>query len=403
VLGAVVLMAGLTLLLTSQALAVPGLSPDSKKKAYSDGKNIFVKTLATNKRVQVTNNSHSASSSLLDSPWSRDGKRLAFVTTTTGAPRPSDGYKPSSNNIYVVDSNGRNPSKLTQNGANTQSRSATWSPDGERIAYLSHDMGDNVFVVGMDDKPPVKLTKRSVDDEYSLGYYFLTWSPDGSKLGFVEHRGEGRDGHVFVVAADGTGETEVSEGYAQGLKWSPDGTKLGFWTWDIYGLEHGSVVDVNSKKRITLTEGRQKVCTTPPQWSRDGKRLAYLTMYEPPGHNGDGETGEEIYFAEGQKRIKLVGRRSNVHITEPTWAPSGQRLVYTAQTGRGKKKRSDLFLVDTKTKKSINLTKNRAGTFSHSPTWSSDGKKVFYENKDKPANVYSRTVPSRPKSRAKSH
>ena len=63
--------------------------------------------------------------------WSPDGKRIAFISRRDGHFIGEGGL---STEIYVMDADGGNEQRLTNN--RKRDSSPSWSPDGERIAFV---------------------------------------------------------------------------------------------------------------------------------------------------------------------------------------------------------------------------------------------------------------------------
>src|SRR5690349_16300674 len=77
--------------------------------------------------------------------------------------------------IYTVDSDGSNQTRLTNNSS--RDRDAAWSPDGSRIAFQANRDGNyEIYTMNADGSNPTRLTNNTAtEDEPS-------WSPDGSKI-----------------------------------------------------------------------------------------------------------------------------------------------------------------------------------------------------------------------------
>ena len=71
-------------------------------------------------------------STLFDPSWSPDGTKIAFSSDIDG----QSGY-----NIYVMDIDGSNITRLTTNN-DAYDQYPSWSPDGTKIAFYS---GDSIF------------------------------------------------------------------------------------------------------------------------------------------------------------------------------------------------------------------------------------------------------------------
>jgi dipeptidyl aminopeptidase/acylaminoacyl peptidase len=87
--------------------------------------------------------------------------------------------------LWVVPIDGSSPAKqlFYARGANG---SATWSPDGSRLAFVS-DRGDHSLVgVYADDSTPVRWMAPSTSHDGSP-----QWSPDGKSIAFARTRGDG--------------------------------------------------------------------------------------------------------------------------------------------------------------------------------------------------------------------
>jgi len=72
-----------------------------------------------------------------------------------------------------------------------------WSPEGQRIAFLSERDGNwDIYVMDADGSNPTNLTHDAGFDGYPA------WSPDGQRIAFASNR----DGNteIYVIAADGS-------------------------------------------------------------------------------------------------------------------------------------------------------------------------------------------------------
>jgi TolB protein len=108
---------------------------------------------------------------------SPDGSKIAFMSSSRGATNWE---------IWVMDTNGSNPRRLTQNGSNEGL--PTWSPDGKSIAYVSDAGGVwAVWVMNADGGNQRKLFNMKgtpdgyvlIDKDNSKGWLEerISWAP----------------------------------------------------------------------------------------------------------------------------------------------------------------------------------------------------------------------------------
>ena len=115
--------------------------------------------------------------------WSPRGGRIAFVSDRTGT-----------DNLYVVDANGRGLRRVTTSDA-AESEPA-WSPDGTRLAFVSVSAGDtDLFVVDVQSRALVRLTQDASLESSPA------WSPLGDSIWFVSDRADG--GPLWSIPARG--------------------------------------------------------------------------------------------------------------------------------------------------------------------------------------------------------
>jgi dipeptidyl aminopeptidase/acylaminoacyl peptidase len=87
----------------------------------------------------------------------------------------------------------------------THAYDPAWSPDGERIVFVSEATGnDEIWVINADGSEEVQLTHN--DWEWDKG---PTWSPDGSMIAFWSNRVTGYK-QIWVMNGDGSEQHNVS-------------------------------------------------------------------------------------------------------------------------------------------------------------------------------------------------
>ena len=250
--------------------------------------------------------------------WSPDGSRLAFVSDRDSSWEIYD-YE-----IYVMDADGQNQTRLTDN--DYWDGSPSWSPDGSRLAFVA---GAVICVMDADGQNQTHLTDAAARDGSP------SWSPDGSRLAFASDR----DGNseIYVMDADGQNQTRLptDNDYWDGSpSWSPDGSRLAFVSdRDGDGNSEIYVMDADGQNQTRLTDN--DYWDGSPSWSPDGSRLAFAS---------DRDGNSEIYVmdADGQNQTRLT--QNLARDGSPSWSPDGSRLAFVSdRDGNGN---SEIYVMD---------------------------------------------------------
>ena len=231
----------------------PSWSPDGKRIVFSSGRHgpdeIYVMDADGHNPQRLTNNGHDDR----DPSWSPDGKQIAF-SSSRAHPHVIQGWFTSE--IYVMDADGNNPQRLTNNGHDDYSPS--WSPDGKRIIFSSEMAGHfkggqtthEIYVMDTDGGNQQRLTENLFNDWYP------SWSPDGKRIAFSSDR-EGNFGNfeIYVMDTDGGNQRRLTNNpqYDGSPSWSPDGKQITFVSerdgnFEIY------VMDANGGNQRNLTK-----------------------------------------------------------------------------------------------------------------------------------------------------
>ncbi|MEJ2401454.1 MAG: LpqB family beta-propeller domain-containing protein [Xanthomonadales bacterium] len=178
---------------------------------------------------------------------------------------------------------------LTQRG-DAHDREAAWSPDGERIAFISDRSGEEqVYVI--DDQGG---EARALTDFGALRLYRPVWSPAADAIAVYD-----QTGRVYVVDLDGD-VTEVFAspyGAISDYQWSPDSQWLAFTVQTDAGTGAIRMWSRDSGRLLEATDGAFNANT--PAFSADGKHLYFLSdrAFAPQigafewNYVGDRETG----------------------------------------------------------------------------------------------------------------
>lgn len=239
--------------------------------------------------------------------WSPDGKHILFAAANAGHSGPD---------LFLMDTTGAK--QLT--GTMTQKWDGAWSPDGNRVVYISGSgrIGD-MFVVDADGRNRKRLAASSDQISHALQ---PVWSPDGTKIAFTSAPGSDND-EIYVINADGSGETRLTDNpdadYAPA--WSPDGSKIAFTSGRDKDLNI-YVMDADGKNQKALT--KETADDYAPVWSPDGKKIAFITRR-------DGNAEVYVMDANGEDESNVSQSPHMDELGPASWSPDGARLLFAGQ------------------------------------------------------------------------
>jgi tricorn protease len=164
------------------------------------------------------------------------------------------------------------PRNLTRSSG-AHDKSAAWSPDGRKVAYISDRSGEEeIWVVNQDGTGrPEQLTANG-----DMMRYRPTWSPDSRKIAFSDK--EGRL-HVLTVADKKLQQiADEARGQLMDFTWSPDSNYLAWSQSDPNTLRSIWIWDSAQNKAQRVTG--ELFNETNPSWDPAGDYLFYLSDRE---------------------------------------------------------------------------------------------------------------------------
>ena len=371
-----------------------GLSADGKLLSYVEPAtgDLAVYELATGETRALTRNPKEASTFAYFSAFSRDSKTLAYAWFN------EQGFY----ELWTIDVGGGEPRRLYSNPENGFVQPCDWSLDGSQILTLFFRK-DNVSQIAL-----VSAADGSVRVLKTLSWFYpkkISFSPDGRYILYDSLIGRDETARdILLLDADGSGERKLIEHDANDIfpLWTPAGDGVVFASdrsgeMDLWlaAVRDGQVageprpiarqlgralpigVTPDGAYYFGLRAGRSDVKIAPllgeeavdpvtaglrtvgrnsePAWSRDGRRLAFLTQLGTENY-GQESRGIAVWAPASREETVLAPRLAS--IAQLRWSPDGERLLASGSDGRG---RSGLFTVDPETGETDDVVRTYGG------------------------------------------
>jgi serine/threonine protein kinase/Tol biopolymer transport system component len=366
-----------------------GAATDGARLYFSEGGQLFQVSTAGGEIVPI----HQSVDDIFPVDISRDRSRLLVLNKS---------FVPEGNAAWTLPVLGGAARRL----GNVVATDASWSSDGERLAYTS---GDDLYIAKGDGSEPRRLVTSAGTASWPR------WSPNGSQLRFTVNGANGSA--IWEIAPDGSGLHPLLTGWNTPPaeccgSWTPDGRYFVFQSSrggvaDIWAMrEAGSLFQRVNHSPVQLTSG--PTSTFAPLPSTDGNQIFVRTIQPrgqlvrfdaksgefrplfpgaPPGIQGTGvdfsRDGKWIAYMsypdgslwrsrpDGSERSQLTYPPLLAYM--PRWSPDGSQIAFMGQMPG---KPWQLYIVSAQGGSAQQLVPDQRDQAD--PSWSPDGSSLAF-------------------------
>jgi TolB protein len=253
----------------------------------SGNKEIYLMDIDGHNVTRVTRNG----SINLSPAWSPNGKKLAWTSYKRGNP-----------DLYVKSlATGSTHALSNRPGINA---GADFAPGGQRVALARSTGADtDIYVIESDTGREVQRLTRGRGIDVAPDF-----SPDGTHIAYASERSGGSQIYLQNLRTGEARRVTFQGGFNSDPVFSPDGTKIAFVGRD----RHFDVFVVNisgkNMTRITQNEGNNE----DPSWSPDGRYLLFSSTR-------DGRSRIWLSTSDGRHQMPVTSKSGGW--TQPAWGP----------------------------------------------------------------------------------
>jgi dipeptidyl aminopeptidase/acylaminoacyl peptidase len=302
---------------------------------------------------------------------SPDGKLVAYVVT-----KIDRAQNRRNSSIWMVATDGsRAPWQFTTSPQT--SNSPRWSPDGNSLAFISSRPESTAPAGAGADQPRSQVwlltmaggeAKRVTN--LKNGVSSFRWSPDGtrlvviSRMGPSDNRGDSRSGE----AKD---RSDVRHYKNTSYKFNDSG-------WFDDRRTHLWVVEVKSGalKQITGPDDWNDWNDSDPQWSPDGKRIAFVSNRTGKEYEENRNSDVWVINADGTGTLTKISDHDESD-NQPRWSPDGKTIAFTGEVHE--RDHPKIWLAPATGGSASVLAANNLDLIPGQLEWSDDGKSLYFE------------------------
>jgi len=298
---------------------------------------------------------------------SPDGRWVAYKVVT-----PDRAANRNASDIWVVSTAGGEPRQLTRSGHDSQPH---WSPDGQRLAFISdRDGAAQVYLIALDGGEATRLTNLSGEADN------VQWAPDGKIISFTSNVypdcrddacnrerdtarekskakariydhllyrhwktwSDGKRSRLFVVSSEGGAPRDltpgadydvppVQRGDVQDIAFSPDSKELCF----VAVTDKMEATSTNGDLFVVPVSGREprRITTNPgfdshPAYSPDGRVIAYRSQARA-GHESD--LWRLMLYDRQTGRHMRIAEKFDRSVETILWSPDNKTIYFDAE------------------------------------------------------------------------
>jgi len=293
---------------------------------------------------------------LSDPHFSPDGSTIAFVVTTVDQKQNRRRSE-----VRAVPSDGsRMATAMTS--ATQSSSSPRWSADGRTLAFLSArpaaDASDSaagrtqIWLMPLGGGEARRLTSLP------NGVTSFQWSPDATRL----------------VVLSRSGPSDEAKSPSDVRHYTHSNYKFNDTGWFDDKRSHIWVVDAASGRATQITSG-DDWNDTDPQWSPDGRRIAFVSDRTGKAFDEGHNTDVWIVDANGGSPTKVSDH--DTADNQPRWSPDGQTIAFVSAVPE--KSHAKIWLASSAGGATSKLAADGLDVLPSALHWAENGKAIYFE------------------------